>query len=246
MKGYIHTRSYQLRYSDYDFKDELKFSSLLELVQESACLSAAELGFGYDDLRPRGFGFLTVNTYCEFIRPVALNEELRVQTWPLPPRHAICERDYYVFNRNWEKVANLASRWCLVDLKSFSLLSPEAMGEAHEKCPYRPDHSVIVPSWKIKRIEGREAFSMTVGSSRCDHYFHANNCYYADFFLDCFTMEELKVPVKSFQIAYVKQAKEGTSLRFFRADEEGESILEARANDELIAQFRLVFAKTQK
>ena len=243
MSNYCHKRTYPLRYTDYDFKDELKISSLLSLVQESACTSADEIGFGYDALKPLNYGFITVHTYGEFVAPVNLGDMLTVETWPLPPRHVIFERDYRVTNQKGEVVANLASRWCLVDLKGFSLLTPDALGEVHAKCPYRAEKTVEVPSWKIPKLgnDKRETHRMTVGSSRCDHYFHANNTYYADFFLDCFTMSELSRPVKSFQIAYAKQAKEGVELIFYRRDEGGSSICECWNGEDLIAQFRIIF-----
>ena len=125
--AYCNRKTYELRYSDFDFKDELTLTSLLALVQESACMSADELGFGYDDLRPLGYGFLVVNTYCKFLRPVRLGESVTIETWPLPPRHYVFERHYRVLSGE-EEVAALASRWFLVDMKTFSLLLPEKLG----------------------------------------------------------------------------------------------------------------------
>lgn len=243
MSAYCLTKTYPLRYSDFDFKDELLPSSLLALVQESACRSADELGFGYADLKPHGYGFLVVNTHCEFVRPIRLGDDLVIKTWPLPPRHVICERDYLVESTKGEKLAALASRWCLVDLNTFSLLPPSAMGEAHEKCPYRDEHTVLVPSWKIPRLtNGREVYRMTVRSGQCDHYFHANNTRYADFFFDCFSMEELAArAVKSFRIAYSKQAKEGKELIFLREDDGDLSRCEAISDGELLTQFLVEF-----
>ena len=87
MSDYCNTTSYYLPYSFFDFKDELKPSALLDLAQESATASADELGFGYADLKPKGYGFIIVNSYCEFRRPVVLGERVTMQTWPLPPRH---------------------------------------------------------------------------------------------------------------------------------------------------------------
>ena len=244
MGAYRHKKEYELRYSDLDFEDKLKPSSLLALTQEAACLSADELGFGYEALKPLGLAFIIVNTYCELVEPVEIGEILTVETWPLPPRHVIFERDYRVTGKRGV-IANIASRWCLVDLKEFSLRTPEQLGEVHARCPYRDEKTVEVPSWKIPKLgdRGNEVFRMRVGSSRCDHYFHANNTYYADFFMDCFTMDELsKRKMKSFQIAYVKQAKAGSELTFFRMDEADATVLEARLGGELIAQFRAVFA----
>ncbi len=238
--AYCNRKTYELRYSDFDFKDELSLTSLLALIQESACKSADELGFGYDDLRPLDFGFLTVNTYCKFSRPISLGENITVETWPLPPRHYIFERDYRVLSGE-ETVAALASRWCLVDLKTFSLLLPEKMGEVHTNCPYRNEKTVEVPSWRIPKLtEGREIYRMRVGVSDCDHYLHANNTRYLDFFMDCFSMEELKERrIVSFQISYEKQAKEGKEIVFLRQDFDGMSICEARSEGELLTQFRV-------
>ncbi len=241
MDRYVHKKTYRTLYSDYDFKDELKLSALLSFTQESACLSADELGFGYDDLRPRALGFLVVNTYCELKEPIRLGETLTVETWPLPPRHVIFERDYRVLGTAGEELAAMASRWCLVDLRTFSLLAPDVIGEAHEKCPYNPDKTVTVPAWKIPEItDGRTCVRFTVRNSHCDHYLHANNARYADFFLDCFTMEELAARrIKAFQIVYAKQAKENAELVLVRQDIEGGALCEAWSDGVRLSQFRI-------
>lgn len=248
MEPYCNRKTYELRYSDFDFKDELTPTALLALAQESACLSADELGFGYDDLRPLHYGFIIVNTYCKFERPVRLGERVTVETWPLPPRHFFFERHYRVLSGE-EQVATLASRWCLVDLNTFSLLAPEKLGETHTNCPYRADKAVEPPVWRIPKLgeSGREVYRMRVNVGHCDHYLHANNTRYADFFMDCFTMDELSaLQIKSFQITYSKQAKEGRELVLFRGDFEGYSVCEAHSDGELLAQFRIDYAKDEK
>ena len=246
MSVYSLERTYELRYSDVDFKDELRPSALLGLTQEIACQSADELGFGYDDLKPHNYGFVIVNSYCKVLRPVCLGEVLTAETWPLPPRHIFFERDYRL-SVDGEERAAVASRWCLVDLGDFSLLTPDKLGEAHEYCPYRAEQAVVPPSWKVPHVrEGREMYRMTVGNSHCDHYLHANNARYADFFFDCFSMEELSArPVSAFQIVYGKQAKEGEELLFVREDTEEGAVCEARRGGEAIAQFRVWFGERQ-
>lgn len=239
---YCHKRTFDLRWTDLDFKDEVKPSSLLALCQEAAGSSADELGFGYDDLKGKGLGFIIIATAGEIFRPIRRTGALTVETWPLPPRHVIFERDYRVKNERGETVAALASRWCLVDLERFGLHSAESLGAVHESCPYNPEKT-LAPDWKIPKLgaEGKEAFRMKVGSSQCDHYLHANNTRYADFFLDCFSMEELALPIKSFQISYAKQAKEGDELVLFRGDGAASGVCEARANGELLTQFSVKF-----
>ena len=244
--SYANFKSYELRYSDFDFRDALKPSALLSLVQESAAASADELGFGYKDLKPLGLGFITVATHCAYRRPVVLGDVLTIETWPLPPRHVIFERDYRVTNARGEEVAVLASRWCLVDLATFTMLPPERMGEAHARCPYRAEKSLEVTNWRLPRLSaGREVFRHTVRNSDCDHYLHANNAKYFDFFLDCFSMQELGgADIRGFQIAYAKQTKEDETLIFTREDSSGASALEARGEDgTLRTQFKLFYGR---
>lgn len=243
MSEYCNTTSYYLPYSYFDFKDELKPSSLLDLAQEAATASADELGFGYADLKPKGYGFIIVNSYCEFRRPVMLGERITMQTWPLPPRRVFFERHYRALVGD-EEVAAVASRWCLVDLQSFSLLLPEAMGEAHTRCPYRAEKVVQPPAWKIPHVkDGKEIYRMRVGVSHCDHYLHANNAKYADFFFDCFTMDELRArKIRAFQITYGKQAKPGCELVLVREDTEDGAVCEVRCDGEALTRLRVWFA----
>ena len=247
MGAYCHKRSFPLRYTDFDFRDRLKISTLLSLAQESAASSADELGFGYEALKQKNYGFITVNTDCILLSPAKLGDTLTVETWPLPPRHVIFERDYRISNQMGEIIALLASRWCLIDLPRFVMLPPTALGAVNDRCPYNSE-KLFEPKWKIERAEGgREVYRTAVRQSLCDHYLHANNAKYADFFMDCFTMKELASrPIKAFQIAYIKQAKEGETLELFREDREGESICEAREGGEPIAQFRVWFAEAKK
>ena len=243
MEQYCNTHEYTLRHSDFDFKDELKLSSLLALLQESAGFSADELGFGYLDLKSKNLAFIIVNTCCEILRPVRLGEKATVETWPLPPRHVIYERDSRV-RVGEEVVANVATRWCLVDPDEFRLLTPDRLGEANARCPYRAERTLEVDNWKIPKLtEGKEIYRMRVGVSQCDHYKHVNNTRYADFFCDCFTMDALSRPVRYFQIAYGKQAKEGAEISFFRKDEGDSSVCEARSDGEVLAQFRIRFGE---
>lgn len=244
--AYCHVKTYPLRYSDFDFKDELTLSALLCLVQESACLSADELGFGYDDLRPKHFGFIVVNTYGKLLRPVRLGESITVETWPLPPRMFFFERHYRVKSGE-ETVALIASRWCLVNLDTFTMIRPESLGQTHANCPYRAERAVEVPSWHIQRADGmEEAYRLRVNVGHCDHYLHANNARYPDFFMDAFSMEELRTKrIVSFGITYSKQAKPGRDLAILRRDFEGYSVLEAVSGEDRIASFRVDFAEAR-
>lgn len=245
MRGYCFTKRFPLRYTDFDFKDELSLTSLLGIIQEAATGSADELGFGYYDLKPKNFGFLVVNTYGEIYRQPTFGETLCVETWPLPPRHVFFERDYRVLGEDGQPVAAAASRWCLVDLASFSLLSADALGEANAKCPYNPEKSITVPNWKVKRMgEGKEVYRTTVRQSLCDHYLHLNNTRYSDLFMDCLSMDALKGrTLKSFHISYSKQAKEGSELTLLAEESEKGLLAAVKMGEETLTEACFTFAE---
>lgn len=215
---YVHEKKFFARYSDVDFKDELKASSLLSYFQEVACTSADELGFGYEYLKPKKMGFITANTYVKLLKPVGI-EAFTVKTWPTPPKHIIFDRQYSMYNSSGEKSAVACSRWCLVDLNTFKML-PASVLKEQDYSSYNTDKEAEVLSWKVEAFDERTAekkFVFTVANSEYDHYMHVNNTRYADYIFNCFSVNELnEKSVDSFQINYIKQAHEGDVLSFYR------------------------------
>ena len=241
---YCHSKNYAFRYTDADFQDIVRPASLLAVMQESACLSADELGFGYKHLQPKNIGFILSNWYVEFYRPVRYNDVLTVHTWPIKPRHLIVLRDFELFIGD-EKVGAGTSRWCLVDLAAFKML-PSGVIFDDVNIEYNDFRSTDFNSWKIPRADGDlPAYRKIISYSDCDHYNHANNTKYADLLMDVFSLEELKGRwVKKFRLSYIKQCKCGENLQFYRQQCDGDEwVVECRADDELRAQMNVVFDK---
>ena len=118
MKPYQYIEEYKMKFCDVDFKDELKVSSLLAYLEEVACLSANELGFGYEYLKPKMYAFMVSNIRCEFLSPVRLGERVRIRTWPLQPTHVVFGREYFLETLKGERLVNASSRWCLIDMNN--------------------------------------------------------------------------------------------------------------------------------
>ena len=186
---YCHSKQYEIRYTDVDFSDNLKLSSLLSLMEESACLSAEELGFGYSVLQPKKIGFVIVNWYIDLFRPIKLGDVLTIDTWPIKPKKLIVLRDFELCIGD-EKVGVATSRWCLVDLNKFSMLPSSAAFTSDLQ--YNDFRAVEVANFKIPEIAVKEiSYSKVVSYSDYDHYYHVNNTKDADFLLDAFSVEEL-------------------------------------------------------
>lgn len=242
---YLHIKNYELRYTDVDYCDNLKLSSLLSIMEESACLSAEELGFGYSVLQPKNIGFIIVNWYIELFRSIRLGDILTVKTWPVPPKRLIVFRDYELFV-NDEKVGVATSRWCLVDLKTFRLLPSSVAFD--ENMRYNDFRSVDGVNLKIPELsDGEHRYSKKIAYSDYDHYNHVNNTKYADFLMDAFSVEELESKwIKSVRITYVKQSKFGETIAVYKKmQDDGSRIVEGRVNGELRVQMSLVLGNAK-
>lgn len=237
---YKNIKEYEVRFTDADAFDNLKPSSLLSFQEESACLSAEELGFGYLDISPKNLGFIIVNNYTELFRPIKLGEKVEIHTWPLRPGHMIFLRDFE-FYVNGEKVGVATTRWCMIDTRTFSMMPASAFFGDSSTDNFNTERSVAFNSWKIPQVlDGELAYSRKVAYSDYDHYFHANNTKYADYLLDTFKIEELEGKyIKKLQITYAKQCKIGEIIDLYKKTENGVCTVEGRVAGELRVQFRV-------
>lgn len=241
-KKYTATKEFEMRYTDVDFRDEVKPSSYLACFLEVACDSADALGFGYDDIGPKGYGFLVSNFYFEIDRPITLREKVTFETWPLKPGRALFFREYRALVDGEVRV-RATSRWCLFHLKEQKIL-PSSTLDSSDYPFYRTDKAVENVSWKISPLkEGEPCFSVNIGISEYDHYHHVNNTKYADYIFSCFREEEwTQKALKSFQISFIRQCREGERIDFYRREEEGAVLISGFVKEECAVSARLTFA----
>ncbi len=246
MNTYQHIKEFFVKYCEVDFQDELKVSSTLSYMEEVACSSADELGFGYAYVKPRGYAFMVSNICCEFINPVPLGKRVFVKTWPTPPTHVIFGREYQFLDEEGNVYLNASSRWCLIDMNSGKLLQSKVL-DNQDYSTYNTEKLLPDVKWKIptfSKEEGELRFTFTVANSEYDHNMHVNNTRYADYCLNCFSIEELsRIRLKKFAISYVKQCKEGETLSFYRKKLEDRSYLVHGFNEkgETVMQSHLQF-----
>ena len=246
MDKYQHLANYKIKYCDVDFKDELKISTLLAYFEEASCSSADELGFGYRYLIKHGYAFIVAGYFCEFRKPILLGDTVTIKTWPTPPTHVVFGREYQVCSSDEKCLAEATSRWCLVDIKNNKVLSSKSLKE-QDYSTYNQFR--LFPDWRWKLPvfepnEGELKFRITIANSEYDHNMHVNNTRYADYCLNCFSVEALNSKrIKRFAINYLKQAKEGDTLSFYLRRHTDGSYLVQGFNDkgELTVQSQIDF-----
>ena len=239
---YRHIKKYEVKFTDCDPFDNLKPSSLLSFMEESACLSGEELGFGYRDIAPKNLGFVIVNYYIELACPVKLGEVLELHTWPIRPKSVTFFRDFELFV-DGVKVGVATTRWCMIDTRTFRILPTSVFFSEEDFSSYNSERSIEFNSWKIPALcDGQLAYSKKISYSDYDHYFHVNNTKYADFMLDVFSVEELEnLYVKNLQITYVKQCKIGEVIEMYRKLVGNVWFIEGRVDGEVRVQLKVEF-----
>ena len=242
---YRHIKEYEIKYTDVDAFDNLKPSAILSFMEESACLSADELGFGYEDISPKNLGFILANAYIELFRPVKLGEKLEVHTWPIAPKMLIFLRDFELYCGT-EKVGVCTTRWCMIDVESFKPLPVSVYFADGAFDNYNKERSVLFSSWKIPAIiDGKPVGKKIVKLSDYDHYFHVNNTKYADYLYDTFSLDDLSGKYFSkLQITYTKQCKLGEEIIFTGTQNGTEYIVEGRVDGELRVAYRTELSET--
>lgn len=240
---YKNIRTYELRYTDVDAYDNLKISALLSLLEESACRSSDELGFGYLALKEKDLGFIVANFHIELKRNIKLNEDITIHTWPLKPRLSAFLRDSEIYVGK-EKVGVVTSRWFMISTKTYSIMPSTVFFSESDFVNYNIQRSVEFNSWKLlKSTNTNIVYSRAIKLSDYDHYFHVNNTKYADYLFDVFSADFFKDKIiASIDIAYVKQSKEGEVLDFFVDNCGSFYLIEGRVNDELRVQMKVAFA----
>ena len=250
MKPYKYIQEFKIKYCDCDFKDELKPSTTLALMEEVACASADELGFGYQYLKPKGIAFMVSNIVCEFYQPMKLGEIITFKTWPLVPSYATFGREYQACGKCDEIYMNASSRWCAIDVQTGKLLSSKFL-DNQDYSTYNTARALPVSHWKIPAFSIAESelkFTLCIANSEYDHNMHVNNTKYVDYCFNCISVSELSTrSLRRFIISYLKQCKEGEIISFYRkkADEEHYYVQGVNEKEEIVVQCEITFEREE-
>lgn len=240
---YCNERTYEIRYTDVDAYDIIKASALLGIMQESACVSADELKFGYDDIKDLDIGFILSAWYVKIFRPIRYGEKITVRTWPLRPTNVIFLREFELYAGD-EKVGAATARWCMVDLKSFKILPSDFYFKNYDFSDWNTARAIDFNAWKIRDTAEESAYCHEVGYADYDHYFHVNNTRYADIAMNAFSAEDFKDKfISGVQVNYVKQCKAGEKLALYKSCGEAGYYVEGRVGEEKRVQIKFTCDK---
>lgn len=238
-------RVFTVRNYETDFLRRLKPSAILGYFQETASEHSSQLGLGFESLMERGYCWILSKMHLKIERLPKFGETVEVSTWPHRPNKAIYERSFSIRGESGILV-RAYSRWCILRADSGRIVPCSVLEQP--QLNYIEERSVCFEDWSVPeaRQKAEPQFSLRVANSEYDLNYHVNNIKYADYIFNCFSVRELeKYNLKSFRLHYIKQAREGDILDFYRNElADGEfDVCGYKNGDELIVAARVQFER---
>ena len=221
--------SVPLRTTDFDRFTELKPSAVLQLFQEAATRQAEEMGIGFGSMYDKGVLWVVIRTRYEVLKQPHLYDEVLVRTWPHDPSKFSFLRDYTIKDSSGNLLVKGTSEWVLMSREDRSFVS--LLSVYNDNPVYIEQRNFDKKPRKLRNFdhEGAEPFLVCPPYSTVDLNGHVNNANYADLVVDAINPKKGHT-VKTFQIDYRREVREGEPLRIFT--HQIESGIEAKGLDE--------------
>ncbi|MBQ9765052.1 MAG: hypothetical protein IJW18_02510 [Lachnospiraceae bacterium] len=205
-------RNYRLRTSDFDRYNRMLPATMLDMFQDMAGEHADYIGVGYDKMAEINIFWVLLRVKYEVIERPKLYTNIKASTWPHEPQRAMFVRDYQIADENGTLLVKGSSQWGLVDISTRKIIAPKDV--EFEIDEYYPEKNFPEGIKKIRDFEEEEAvkgYEVFSGYTDIDINGHVNNTKYANYILNAIKLPKEEV-IKTFQIDYRKEVKEGEKL----------------------------------
>lgn len=215
MKQNFLARTYHLRTSDFDMRNRILPSSILDLFQDAAGEHAASLGVGYYDLLPQNKCWMILRLRYEVVKQPRTFSDVIVRTWPIESRRIEFDRDYVIYDMDGNVLVKGTTQWAILDVsdrekpqlvmaRSFDL----GVGEYISDRALEGRFERLAPGFEA----GGEPYITKSGYTDIDTNGHVNNIKYANFILNALDLPEEK-EISAFRIDYLKEIMSGSEIR---------------------------------
>ncbi len=223
------TIKHDLRFGpeDFDAKGNFKASSLMYAFQEIAADHAGGLGLGFDDLMENNYIWVLSKVRFQVSSVIEQGKDYVLRTYPRPKKGVTFFRDYYLFEgeeaEGKDPVAKGTSHWCIINFATRKIerakvdfngtfIDFEAFENGIEK--FKIDQEALVKFGVHKVVE-----------DDLDDNEHVNNCRYADM------VEEELSGKTEYSIYFSKEALLGDDIVLYKAEEDGNTLIEGKLED---------------
>lgn len=203
-------KDYYLRISDFDCRNRLRSSSILDIFQDIAACHANELGIGFDSMITNETIWVLSKVKYEMVKEPSMYETVHVKTWPLKPNKIIFRREYLIEDMDGNILVKGTSEWVVMHSVKRKLVPAEDVFPIKEG--FVTEEVFDEKLKKVPDVENsNDVYTVLTTFSDCDINGHVNNTKYANYVLDGLNLSNDEV-IKEMQTDYHQEVIGGTRL----------------------------------
>lgn len=198
--------NYHIYYHEVNYRKELTVPSLLNLMQESAKLSANSIGVGVDKMNEQGLAWVLSRLKMEFYSFPKVGESLWIDTKPIEIGRFLTQRDYWVFDDKKKEMASATSQWIVFDVEKRTMIP---IPDAIRATVLPPVENAKIPSKEKLQAPKKVDFkkNYTVNFHQIDFNLHTNNVVYVQWISEAVPDETLwNMEISSLDIQFKNES----------------------------------------
>lgn len=213
----IYTKNIELRTSDFDYREQIKPSAILDIFQEIAGAHATELNVGFSDLLEKKLLWVLVKVKFEIVKNPQMHKTVVAKTWPLAPGRVSLQREYLIEDNDGNTLVKGTSEWVTMDLETRRLVLSNDIYPLEEFCE---DKMFLERTKKVQDFEiGAQKTIVTPGFCDIDENRHVNNTRYADYVINAYCPgEDEKIVV--FQLDFHREIIMGSTFNLYQSKQD--------------------------
>ena len=215
------------RTADFDTRDLLKPSGVLNLFQDAACAHAEKLGVGFKAMLENNLYWVLLSVRYEVRAFPEKRQEVVVETWPSHTAGPLYGREY--------EIRDAAGRLLIIGESSWATIRADSRKTALVRHIYGedasfPDRKVFADKPARLPVPEIESTAQTVCRyTELDGNEHINNAVYPDYLWNALKPEQSP---RRFMIEYHKELREGDTVDLAFDIEENGVLTEGRRDGE--------------
>lgn len=205
-------KTYEIKYHEQNVNGFLKESSLLNILQDIATLSAESLGFGPTFVFSNNYAWVVLKYHLEFYKEIKDISSINVKTEPRGISKLYAFRDFEICSEQGELLGRVASSWVLIDMNSRKMLPMQKVLD------FMPAFEKRENDLEYGKVDSFDVVTLSktfdVRFDDIDVNRHANNSNYIVWALETLPDDfRLKHWAKNIDIKYRKEVGLGASVR---------------------------------
>lgn len=230
----IFKHEFYIGLKDINNKKELKNKSMLEFLENIACMHSDYVGLGMNDINKTGITWVLLDWKFEIMKRPCYGDKLEIHTWTHYTKVFYSYRDFEVYV-NGVLYVKATSKWLLLNINTLKpeRIKPELISK------YEPEKRGSVFDINVlEKLNEQESYDLEkhyeVKRSDIDINGHMHNLNYLDIVNDMLSDEDYANEPSQVRITYKKEIKLGDSVKCLYKKQENNHFFVLKSMDDKI------------